>query len=529
MAVYAYIDISQKQEFIYRHNKLKVNLLNSYIIKKLTEDMGQQKFEAGPTLSLNKFLAEWDVHFVYSGGGNSIIRFPDKELAMKFVNEYSLEVLKVYPEVELYISTVDDAEYDAEDADRDQKIRLSLLKKADQLKDRRKARFRRWSYGIEKIDETGKPVRLRSNEELNGEPDRAGAVNPIERVDQEAAKAYLYRKWEQLTKQSSFETTDELQEYRKDEQSKSYIGVIAIDGNQMGEMVRNTKTFEELGEFSSAIENIYFQAVQEALRSYPPEEKAKRFVTPVVMSGDDLCLIVRGESAVQIAANIVKQIQEISKQMKHTSPLLSRVMTAPYLTACAGVAIVKVTYPFYDAIKAAERLCHQAKEQIHKALKEVSEEGQAAASFIDWEIIHGQAQAEPYDRYVKHRNEREVFHIKPLRIDQEQAFQDGTYGFFPMIALAKQIESDPDISSSLLEEVKKLSYKGRETYESYFHMKQDAKRLTELVSRFFEGRSDKDFPIMQSEEDQSITYLLNDLLGVLPFLGEKVEEVPNHD
>ncbi|UQZ85432.1 hypothetical protein SK3146_04721 [Paenibacillus konkukensis] len=512
MSVYAFIDVSQKQEFIYRQNQLKNNLLNSYTIKKLTEDMGQHQADTELGPSLNDYLARTEAEFVYSGGGNSIVRFPNREQATQFVNNYSLDVLKTYPELELYISTVDDAEFAADDVEREKKIRKSLIEKADRMKDRRKAKFRRWSYGIEQIDETG----------------RAECEATKQEAHWQEAKAYLYSKWGKLIEQSCFETTDELQKYRTDEQSKSYIGVIAIDGNQMGKMVERTKTFKELGELSSAIEELYFQAVREALRAIPYEEKRSRFVTPVVMSGDDICLIVRAESAVQLAANIVDQIQTISERMKQTNPLLNEVIPAPYLTACAGVAIVKVTYPFYDAVKAAERLCLQAKEQIYKVEEGTSSE-EEPASFIDWEIIHGQAQADRYDRFVKHRNEREIFHIRPLRIDQMGAFQNGVYGYYPMIALAKAINEDSEISSSLMEDLKKLTYKGKEEYENYFHTSQTEgpKRLMKLVSRCFEGRSRKDVPIIESEENRSTTYLLNDLLIVLPFLGEK--EVHKND
>ncbi len=42
MSAYVYIDVSQKQEFIYKTSKLKQNLYNSFIIKAVTERLTEE-------------------------------------------------------------------------------------------------------------------------------------------------------------------------------------------------------------------------------------------------------------------------------------------------------------------------------------------------------------------------------------------------------------------------------------------------------------------------------------------------------
>ncbi|MCL6663527.1 hypothetical protein [Paenibacillus amylolyticus] len=50
-------------------------------------------------------------------------------------------------------------------------IRQLLIHRADLLKDKRSAMFRRWSYGVEKIGESGKPMECHNihnfNEDFN--------------------------------------------------------------------------------------------------------------------------------------------------------------------------------------------------------------------------------------------------------------------------------------------------------------------------------------------------------------------------
>ncbi|WP_054950079.1 hypothetical protein [Numidum massiliense] len=142
MATYAFIDVSQKQEFIYKHNKLRDNLYNSFIIKCVTEELPEPPEKL---ISLSRHLTRHfseQVEFVYSGGGNSIVRFATKEQAEHFVRTYSGRVLRDYPDLELYISLVDDDEDEVVsvcggiDGIKEKKIRELLHEKADKLKDK---------------------------------------------------------------------------------------------------------------------------------------------------------------------------------------------------------------------------------------------------------------------------------------------------------------------------------------------------------------------------------------------------------
>ncbi|HBC96774.1 MAG TPA: hypothetical protein DC034_08285, partial [Clostridium sp.] len=84
------IDVSQKQEYIYKDSKIIDNLYNSFIIKAVTEELSDldnknnkdNKDEKDENIvCLSKYLKELNVKysFVYSGGGNSILRFESKE------------------------------------------------------------------------------------------------------------------------------------------------------------------------------------------------------------------------------------------------------------------------------------------------------------------------------------------------------------------------------------------------------------------------------------------------------------------
>ena len=519
MAAYAYIDVSRKQAFIYKHNKLSDNLNNSFIIKSVTEKMeGMDSEEVG--ISLSGYLQKYHPNqseVVHSGGGNSIVRFKDLAQGKAFVQGYSREVLKAYPDLELYISLVNDTEEGIGDGEEQEKqIRALLYKKADQLKEKRRARFRRWTYGVEKIDETGQAER--SNE---GEP----------RQHHKLSRNYLHQRFEQRLAGTRIKITSELQHYKKNEEGKSYIGVLVIDGNRMGEMLQRISTFERLTAFGKEVENIYQTAVIDALKSFDRfvsghkevETSPSFYVTPILMAGDDICLITEAEYAIEIAAKILQNIEGIYELEKQRDSFIKEILSGGAFTACAGVAIVKYTYPFFEAVKAAEALCHRAKEMRYRAK---DKEGRPAdVSFIDWEILQGQVERDKaYENYVKHGRDGERFHIKPLCIGQQQAVtEEGIYSYKAFMRLVGKIRRDEEVSTSLLEDLKRNLYGGWEQYELFFEMRQGSKRLTDIVQDIFGDSCICRNAARISEEGRitSYTYILNDVLDVLPFMSNQ--------
>lgn len=526
MPVYAFIDVSRKQEFIYRHNKLKDNLYNSFIIKTVTENieddtLDKEALEALADLKvrLTKYLQEnhqGDYSFLYSGGGNSIVQFSSQETARNFIRGYSKAVLEEYPELELYISlTTATQNFNYKE------IRKDLHKKADELKDKRKSRFKRLSYGVEEIDETGR------------------ALLAVERKkNYKGAKDFLYRlvraDFQEEEQAKKIEFIDELDLYKKGDGDKSYIGVIAIDGNQMGEMVSKVEDFTQLREFSNNIEAIYRESVAKGIKKIV-ENKEKEmaeqgksyplYVSPILMAGDDICLITEARYAIEMAAEIIKNIISISKVKP---PEIKDVWQENgYLSACGGVAIAKAGYPFFEMVRAAEALCHGAKENIYKTKADKKNQKR---SFLNWDILQGPvAKTSKYTSKIKHGNYQENYHIKPLCLDQDNPVEDGVYNYTLFkrlldginIKLEKAETTGEEISNSSLEELRKTFYLGWEQYQLHWQMKRSQETLDQFVQNEVkplpEGFKCK-YGVLENEKGKQFTYILHDVLEVLPFM-----------
>ncbi len=528
MAVYAYIDVSQKQEYIYRNSRLRDNLYHSFIIKAVTEELTEKnelpdkEIELSDIISLGKYLNDCfcsHYTFEYSGGGNSIIRFETYEIAEKFVKGYSFIVLKAYPDLELYISLVDEEkEIIANQYDKDRQIKNLLIKRADAMKDKRRSRFKRWSYGIEAIKENGQPKQIKT-------------ADRKEDTEEQMIRNYLFKKFEDAL-EDTVTVTAELQNYKK-EDGKSYIGVISIDGNKMGDMINKIASFEVLRNFSEAIEKIYFGAIVEALQEYRKKVEAKdMLLTPVLQAGDDICLIVEAEHAIEIAAGILGKIA-IKSREDCNQIILRKIIGSGYLTACGGVALARYSYPFFELVKIAERLCHRAKENIY--LVKTPQEEMQRNCFLHWELVQSQVTTGiSYESYVKDRNIKERFHIKPLCIDQTGLVEDGFFSYEAFNRLVRAIQAaqtEKKISSSFLENLKKQMYGGIESYRLFLNTnKQESNNLENSVEDILGNNVDEHRTVDQymtlikdDGKEKRITYILNDVLEALPFMA-KIKE-----
>ncbi len=114
--------------------------------------------------------------------------------------------------------------------------------------------------------------------------------------------------------------------------------------------------------FSEAVSNATAAAAEMATAKIlvPNKDMSCRMpARPLVLGGDDLTVIVRADLAIPFAEAFLEAFETASKaelaQFSNIPDL------PPYLSATAGIAIVKSTYPFAQASEMAEKLCSAAK------------------------------------------------------------------------------------------------------------------------------------------------------------------------
>lgn len=135
-------------------------------------------------------------------------------------------------------------------------------------------------------------------------------------------------------------------------EKNDWIAIIHADGNSLGEVVKalGSEDGEKLCEFSKNLDEATKQAAQEAYKKVKGNDEKKHPIRPIVLGGDDLTVICRGDIAIDFVKEYISLFEEKTKN------LLSR-----KLTACAGIAFIKSSYPFSFGYELAETLCGLAK------------------------------------------------------------------------------------------------------------------------------------------------------------------------
>jgi len=164
-----------------------------------------------------------------------------------------------------------------------------------------------------------------------------------------------------------------------------YIGIIHADGNNLGQLLKALKKqlrentqltesdyAERLMAFSEVIEKATIESTRQAIIHVLAKE-AKEFrimpARPLVLGGDDLTFIVRGDLALDFTKLFLEEFEKRTEtEFQSLTDKYSDLCLPEKLTACAGIAYIKASQPFYQGYELAESLCQHAKRFSNKRL-----------------------------------------------------------------------------------------------------------------------------------------------------------------
>ena len=135
-----------------------------------------------------------------------------------------------------------------------------------------------------------------------------------------------------------------------------YIGLIVADGDGMGQILEQFKCRKEFSDFAKIVDQSLYEALSSAVIEHlqPP---AGRNILPfdvLLLAGDDLVMVTRAQSALQVALQLVKDFSSFSEQ------------NGRRLKLSASVVIAHDRFPFRAAHKIAESGLRFAKQKAHE-------------------------------------------------------------------------------------------------------------------------------------------------------------------
>lgn len=145
-----------------------------------------------------------------------------------------------------------------------------------------------------------------------------------------------------------------------------WIAIVHADGNGVGKVVQAIgKEKGVFSEFSRRLDEATKMAAQTAFQQiqYRFYESAVIPIRPVVLSGDDMTVILRGDLAIAYTEAFILAFEQKTEELLGDILRQNRVFAdgQSHLTACAGIAFIKSSYPFHYGYELAEELCSQAK------------------------------------------------------------------------------------------------------------------------------------------------------------------------
>lgn len=151
----------------------------------------------------------------------------------------------------------------------------------------------------------------------------------------------------------------------------NWIAIVHADGNGLGQIVRLIgKQPDVLKDFSSALNEATCKSAQYAFEMARPEFEEDKCIPirPIVLGGDDMTVVIRGKLAMEYTKAYLEAFERNTKNLfgrivsqYPTLDSSQRDILNAGLTACAGIAFIKSSYPFYYGYHLAEDLCTKAK------------------------------------------------------------------------------------------------------------------------------------------------------------------------
>lgn len=508
------------QSFIFQTNKLREIVGASELVEeictiKFYEILSGKKNVDSKTASEELIN---DNNCILHAAGNIKYIFENRDECEKIVKEFPKAIFEFAPGV-----TVSQAVVKMEGKYAEFKDAVNELEK--RLRTQRNKPMRSATLGlmgIERSRQTGLPVTFVKTET------RFGKKEELHLDEGSRAKLYDDISGERLktTKRLCekafgipFKDNDDRIAYNIEDITKNndWIAIIHADGNGLGQVVQRVgKEKKGFKEFSDRLDAATMQSAVKAYEHVKKEYKIKDDelipIRPIVLGGDDLTVVCRADLALDYVTVFIKQF-EISTREKLGDILQKHTVfeneTDKRLTACAGIAYIKSSFPFYYGYNLAESLCSEAK----KDAKANIADGELAKSCLmfhkvqdsfteDWSEI-AKRELTPQDNisfqfgpyYINEKKEDSRWTVKDLVDDVEKL--GGKEG--------NAVKSHLRQWMSLLHDNPEMANQKLMRLESMTSMRQYVERVTKGVKK----------EVKKDGEDKEITiYPVYDILAI---------------
>ena len=363
---------------------------------------------------------------IYTGGGNAVILFCEKESAIEFTKHLTCKVLSKAPGLQLVASHT---EFDW-DTDSLKKAILNTTRNVNKKKHNRNISNPVLGLGVTAdCQYTGLPA-------VAIHPESESNLKKEVRISSEVAAKWDFFKSANKRLHDKFPLDDlkyvsNFNDFGTKHKS-SYIAVVHTDGNNMGERVwniakqcstDNREYVNKIRAFSESVENLTKEALKASIihliESIDDGNKIGGVIEirdnklpfrPIVFGGDDVTFVCDGRLGLTLTEFYLSKLTSQYSKLSDEKPISAR----------AGIAIVKSHYPFSRAVTLADNLAKSAKNYIKEQQKKPPYDNDISA--IDWHFAASGPIGDIDDirkrEYTGQFNSESKLYMRPLRLGE---------------------------------------------------------------------------------------------------------------
>jgi len=341
------------QSFIFETNKLKEIAGASELVESICTDFFQECIlEAGEYKEQNLLIG---------AAGNIKYLFDDRADCERFVYDFPRRVMQKAPGITISQAVVEvpgDLQKD------------SVKALEDLLKVQRNRAIVQHGAGwmiSERARRTGAPGRHGKGKDIIDQ------AQHLKRKEVESGTDRLLKKI--FTSKSSISRDQYPYEMEDiiEGRERGWVAVVHADGNNLGqklilliEELQEDHIKDAFRELSLRLEQSTVAAAAAAFSKIKADFKLhsrkKLPIRPVILGGDDLTIIIDGKLAIPFTQAFLKAFEENTRlQFADFKQRFGTNLFEQGLTACAGIAFVKPSYPFHFAVSLSDSLCKHTK------------------------------------------------------------------------------------------------------------------------------------------------------------------------
>jgi len=384
MAKYLYgASVQGIQGFIFETNKLREIAGASELIEQICTIEFKNHLK-------NKGISFKEDNKLIMAAGNIKYIFNSKEDCMNVVNDFAQKVMDIAPGI-----TISQAIVKFDNEEPTLKVINDLENK---LKTQRNKRVRHQGLGwmISERSRTTGHAGVKWDKKDGSVIDRAqvlkrgASISARSKLMEKLIYGHEYKSKKQKISDKVYPF--DVEDIVADNKGAKWLAVVHADGNNLGLLIQrmvkniqaNNKNVKEgFTEFSNQLDAATTQSANDAYEAVIKKDyenkiledhnnKRRLPIRPIVIGGDDLTVIVRGDLAIDFTNEFLKAFQ--ARTAEYFTKLVSDYNLIEFkngITACAGIAYIKPSYPFHYAVELAEELCSYSKTKAKKIDKTI--------------------------------------------------------------------------------------------------------------------------------------------------------------